>query len=108
MLELLLASNSVIGVLVALEVHEPGDFVAGGETAWCLFAVLIDSFAKIVGDPDVENVRAVGEDVDPELIFASWHSGSPVRVVARLAKRRFPSGMTTKTTTSANADSLRE
>jgi len=77
-LEFLFASDGVVDVLIRLEVYESCDFVAGGEAARCLFAVLVNSFAQVVGDADVENVRPVGEDVDPELIFASWHCGSSV------------------------------
>ena len=96
MFELRLASYGVVNVLVRLEVYEPCDFVAGGEAAWCLFAVLVDSLAKVVGDADVKNVGAVGEDVHPELIFAFWHWVYPLTSVRLWKKRRFPSGMTTK------------
>ena len=90
------ACDGIVDVLISLEVYESCDFVAGGEAARCLSAVLVNSFAQIVGDPDVENVRAVGEDVDPELIFVSWHWVDPATFVLLLKKRRFPSGMTNK------------
>jgi hypothetical protein len=92
MLEFLLASDGVVDVLEGLEVDESGDLVAGGEAARYLFAMLSYAFRQAVGYADVENVRAIGEDVDPELVFASWHYGSPVSGCGPIGETQIPFG----------------
>ena len=72
-LEFLLSGDGVIHILVAHEVDEAIDLVTSGKAARCLFAVLKHAFAEVVGEADVEDVGAVGEDVDPEVVFTSWH-----------------------------------
>ena len=74
------SGDGVIDVLITLEVNEARDFVSGGKAACFSFAMLAYSLAQTIRHSDVEDVRAVGEDVDPEVIFASRHRGSPVRL----------------------------
>ena len=82
MFEFLFTGKGIVDVLEGLEIDESGDLITSGVGAGPLLAMLEDSFAKAVCHAYVENVRAVGEDVDPELVFASWHCGSPVDVSA--------------------------
>ena len=74
MLEFLFARDGVVDVLIAFKINQSSDLVAGCEGAWCLSPVLHDANAEIVCDSNVENVRAVGEDVDEEFVLVvSWH-----------------------------------
>ena len=78
MLEFFFAGDGVVDVLEPLAVDEPGDLVAGGERARDLLAVFHDAFAEVICHADLENVRAVGEDVDPEVVLVFWlHSVPP-------------------------------
>ena len=92
MFEFLLTSNCVVDVLVGLEVNEPGDLVASGKSTRSLLAMFQHSPAEAIGHADVEDMRTVGEDVDPQLVFASWHYGSPVGCNGMVGKTQIPFG----------------
>ena len=62
-----------------------------------MLAMFCYAALEIVCYADVERVRAVGEDIDPELVVAFGHGGV-LEAMKGKSKRRFPSGMTTKDT----------
>ena len=76
------------------DVHKAIEFVVGGEAARAGFAMLGYPAVNVVRDSDIERVRAVGEDVDPELVVRFWALALLGFVTGQ--KRRFPSGMTNK------------
>ena len=71
MLQLFLASDGVQNILEMLVVDQAVDVVESGVGSWPGFSVDREPPGKTVGDSDVEVAGAAGEDVDPEVVFAS-------------------------------------
>jgi len=65
-LKLLLAVNGISNVLVPLEVDQAMNFVVASEPRAEAVLVLPDASLQIVGDPDIEDARLAGHDVDVE------------------------------------------
>jgi len=72
MLQFLFAADCVVDVCEVLEVHETVDLVAACVGGWVLFFVCRGAGSEAVGDAHVEAPGTAGEDVDPEVVLATW------------------------------------